>query len=316
MLQAPVITSRLGRGIIDDRHYLSQTQPVGHRLWSDADVVLGVGTRLQPQRMTWGTDPGLKIVRIDIDPTQMHRLGAPAVGLVCDAQDGLIELIKALETTNRKRSSREEELSRLRATVMAEIDSKLGPQMAFVKALREALPENGIVVDELTQVSYVARSTFPIYEPRTFIASGYQGTLGAGFPTALGAKVACPERPVLSLNGDGGFMYNVQELSSAAQHGIDVVAVVFNDGAYGNVKRMQEDLYGGRVIASDLRNPDFVKLAESFGLHGVRAEGPNALRAAVEEAFARAGTTLIDVPVGKMPEPWDVAIPMSRARPR
>ena len=316
MLQAPVVTSRRGRGVVDDRHYLSQTVPVGHRLWAQADVVLGVGTRLQPHRMAWGTDPGLKIVRIDLDPTQMQRLGPPDVGVVCDAADGLRALADALETTNRKRPSRARALETLRSAVMAELDSKLGPQMAFVKALRKALPENGILVDELTQVSYVARSAFPIYAPRTFLGSGYQGTLGAGFPTALGAKVACPDCPVLSLNGDGGFMYNVQELSSAAYHGIDVVTVVFSDGAYGNVKRMQEDLYGGRVIASEFRNPDFVKLAESFGVHGVRAEGPGELEAAVGEAFARSGTTLIDVPVGKMPEPWGLAIPTSRARPR
>ena len=128
--------------------------------------------------------------------------------------------------------------------------------MGFLRVLREALPEDGIYVEELTQVSYVGRAMFPVYQPRTFLSSGYQGTLGAGFPMALGAKVAHPEKPVLSVNGDGGFMFNVQELSTAAMHGIDVVAVVFNDGAYGNVKRMQEDLYDGKVVGTELRNPD------------------------------------------------------------
>ena len=316
MLQAPVVTSRMGRGIVDDRHYLSHTQAVGHRLWAEADVVLGVGTRMQQHLMVWGTDSDLSIVRIDLDPTQMHRLGRPAVGVVSDARTGLRGLIGALESTNRKRESRQEELTALRAAVMAELDSKLAVQMAFVKALRNALPEEGIFVDELTQVSYVARSTFPVYAPRTFIGSGYQGTLGSGFPTALGAKVARPDLPVLSVNGDGGFMYNVQELSSAAQHGIDVVAVVFSDGAFGNVKRMQEDDYGGRVIASELRNPDFVKLAESFGVHGVQVESPGELQAAVEAGFARSGTTLIDVPVGKMVDPFGISTPTTRARPR
>ena len=314
MLQAPVVTSRMGRGIVDDRHYLSHTQSVGHRLWADADVVLGVGTRMQQHRMTWGTDPDLQIVRLDLDPTQMHRLAPPTVGVVCDARDGLRGLIGALETTNRKRESREEELTALRAAVMSELDSKLAVQVGFVKALRAALPEEGIFVDELTQVSYVARSTFPVYAPRTFLASGYQGTLGSGFPTALGAKVARPDVPVLSVNGDGGFMYNVQELSSAVLHGIDVVAVVFSDNAFGNVKRMQEDNYGGRVIGSDLRNPDFVKLGESFGVHAVRTKTPEGLRKAVEAGFARSGATLIEVPVGKMVDPWGVSNPISRSR--
>ena len=109
-------------------------------------------------------------------------------------------------------------------------------------------------------------------------------------------------------------MFNVQELATAAQHGIDIISVVFNDGAYGNVRRMQEDLHGGRVIATDLKNPDFVSLAESFGVSGVRAESPEMLRSAIEDALSRSGTTLIEVPVGKMPEPFGVTIPTSRAR--
>ncbi|NKC11847.1 MAG: hypothetical protein GKR94_06485 [Gammaproteobacteria bacterium] len=314
LLQAPVITGRLGRGIVSDKHYLSMDQPMGHKLWRDTDAVLAVGTRLQQHRQVWGTDDALKVVRIDLDPTQMVRIDVPEVGIVADAADGLAALADALEEVNRSRPSREEELTAFKAGVCAHIEAKLGPQCAFIKAMREALPEDGIYVDELTQVSYVARSMFPVYAPRTFIASGYQGTLGSGFPTALGVKVANPDKAVLSVNGDGGFMFNVQELSSAVQHGIDIVAVVFNDGAYGNVKRMQEDLYGGRVIATALRNPDFVKLAESFGVHGVRAEGPGELRKALDEAFARNATTLIDVPVGKMPEPWGVSQPMARSR--
>ncbi|MCP5149574.1 MAG: hypothetical protein H6983_22575 [Ectothiorhodospiraceae bacterium] len=315
MLQAPVVAHRLGRGVVSDRHYLSHTQPVGHRLWADADAVLAVGTRLQQHRMTWGTDANLQIVRIDLEPTQMYRLGRPAVGIVADAAPALAALADALETVNRKRPSRKDELEGLKAAVMADLASRLGPQCAFIDALRAALPEDGFFVDELTQVGYVARSVFPVYRPRSYVSTGYQGTLGAGFATALGVKVANPDRAVLSISGDGGFMFNVQELASAVQHGIDVVAVVFDDGAYGNVRRMQEDLYGGRVIASDLRNPDFVKLAESFGAHGTRVETPAALRTAVERALARPGTTLIHVPVGKLPDPWGVSQPMSRARP-
>jgi acetolactate synthase-1/2/3 large subunit len=176
------------------------------------------------------------------------------------------------------------------------------------------LPEDGIFVDELTQIGYVSRALFPVYRPRSFLSTGYQGTLGAGFPMALGAKVALPDKPVLSVNGDGGFMFNVQELASAVQHGIDVVAVVFNDGAYGNVKRMQEDDYQGRVIASELRNPDFMRLAESFGVSAARVETPESLRSEVENAFGRSGTTLIEVPIGKVPDPWGVSLPRTKTR--
>ncbi|MEM7406463.1 MAG: thiamine pyrophosphate-dependent enzyme [Pseudomonadota bacterium] len=314
MLQAPVVTGRLGRGVVSDAHYLSQPQPMGHRLWKDVDVVLAVGTRFQQYRQVWGVDDDIKVVRIDLNPTQMHRISTPDVGLVADAADALTALADALESTNRKRESREAELTALNQAVRAEIEQKLAPQVAFIKAIRAALPDDGIYCDELTQVSYVARSMLPVYEPRTFIASGYQGTLGSGYPTALGAKVAMPDRPVLSVSGDGGFMFNVQELSSAAQHGINAVAVVFNDGAYGNVRRMQEDLHGGRVIATGLKNPDFVKLAESFDVAGVRADSPAALQRALEEAFQRTGPTLIDVPIGKVPEPFGVSMPMARGR--
>ena len=143
---------------------------------------------------------------------------------------------------------------------------KLAPQIAYLEAIRKALPEDGILVDELTQMGYAARLAYPTYKPRTFLSPGYQGTLGWGYATSLGAKVAKPDTPVVSISGDGGFLFTAMEMATAAQHGIGVVAVVFSDGAYGNVKRIQQQAFNNRTIASDLRNPDFVKLAESFGL--------------------------------------------------
>jgi len=314
MLQAPVVSHRMGRGVVSDHHYLSQTLPVGHKLWPDVDVVLVVGSRAQQQLQVWGTDKDLKVVRIDIDPSQMVRYGRPAVGIVADAGKALASLIPALGKENSKRASRQEELSELKASIISDLSAKLTPQSQYIEALRDALPEDGIFVDELTQIGYVSRALFPVYRPRSFLSSGYQGTLGSGFPAALGAKVANPDRPVLSINGDGGFMFNVQELATAVMHGIDVVTVVFNDGAYGNVKRMQEDDYGGRVIASELRNPDFVRLGESFGVHAARAETPKNLRTEVEKAFGRNGASLIEVPIGKVPDPWGVSLPRAKVR--
>jgi acetolactate synthase-1/2/3 large subunit len=202
----------------------------------------------------------------------------------------------------------------LKASTFSDLRDKLTPQARYIEAIRDALPENGIFVDELTQIGYVSRALLPIYRPRSFLSSGYQGTLGSGFPSALGAKVANPDTPVLSINGDGGFMFNVQELASAVQHGIDVVTVVFNDGAYGNVKRMQEDDYGGRVIASELHNPDFVRLAESFGVSAARTDTPEGLRGELEKAFGRTGPSLIEIPIGKLPDPWGVSLPRAKVR--
>ena len=167
----------------------------------------------------------------------------------------------------------------------------------------------------MTQVGYVGRLGFPVYQPRTYIHSGYQGTLGFSYATALGAKVARPDRPVVSISGDGGFMYNVQELSTAALHGIDVVAIVFADGAYGNVRRMQKNDYGNKLIAVDLLNPNFPKMADSYGIAGVRATSPDELRRELAAALKRKGPSLIEVPVGEMPDPWRTLI-MPRVRGR
>ena len=315
LLQAPVIAHRMGRGVLDDRHPLSVTQPAGARLWKHADAVLVVGSRFQQYRMAWGA-AGLATVRIDLDPTQMHRLGRPDVAIVADTELALEALAVALERYIGKRASRTDEMDGMKAAARREMQARAGDQIEFLDALRAALPTDGIFVDELTQVGYVAQSAFPVHAPRTFITSGYQGTLGAGFPIALGVQVAYPDRPVLSVNGDGGFMFNAQELSTAVQQGLGVVAVVFDDGAYGNVKRMQEDQYGGRVIATELHNPDFVKLAESFGAIGVSVETPSALHDAVAGAWGRATPTVVRVAVGKFPDPFGTVLPTRAVRPR
>ena len=314
-LQAPVIAHRMGRGILDDRHPLSVTQPAGARLWKRTDAVLAVGTRFRHYRAAWGA-AGLPVVRVDIDPAQMHRLGRPTVPIVADARLALEALGAALGRLVGTRASRSDEIEEVKAAAHREMLAVAGAQIEFLDALRAALPEDGIFVDEMTQMGYVAQSAFPVHAPRTFLSSGYQGTLGAGFPTALGAQVACPDRAVLSINGDGGFMFNAQELSTAVQQGLGVVAVVFEDGAYGNVKRMQEDLYDGRVIASELRNPDFVRLAESFGAAAVRADTPDALRDAVVAAWGRRVPTVVSVRVGRFPDPFDTVLPTKALRPR
>src|SRR5215468_4867744 len=191
--------------------------------------------------------------------------------------------------------------------------AKLGPQLAFLEAIRAELPEDGIYVDEVTQIGFVARLAFPVYSPRTFLSPGYQDNLGWGYATALGVQHARPDVPVLSINGDGGFLYTSNELATAIRHRIPLVAVVFVDGAFGNVRRIQQEQFGDRLIASDLANPDFVKYAESFGAAGCRARGPDELRVALREAFARREPSLIEVPVGSLPSPWEF-IHMPRVR--
>ncbi|HVV61245.1 MAG TPA: thiamine pyrophosphate-dependent enzyme [Pseudolabrys sp.] len=311
VLQAPVLGYRRGRGVLDSRNPFSVTLPLGHELWGQADAVLAVGTRLHIPQSVWGA-AGLKIVRIDSDPEEAARSRKPAVALVGDAAPILRRLIDVLPSFNQKRASRREEMVERQRALRARL-AKLAPQLAFLDVIRAELPEDGIYVDEVTQIGFAARLAFPVYKPRTFLSPGYQDNLGWGFATALGVQHARPEVPVVSINGDGGFLYTANELATAMRHRIPLVAIVFADGAFGNVRRIQEEDYGNRLIACDLANPDFVKYAESFGAAGRRARTPDELGAALRLAFARREPTVIEVPVGPMPSPWEF-IMMPRVR--
>ena len=308
-LQAPVVAYQNGRGTLDERHYLAHTSTGGAILWRTCDVAIAIGSRLQGERMTWGMDDDIKVVHIDIDPTEINRVMKPDVGIVADAAEATGLLINALSKHNIKRPSREEEMLNVKAQAAEIMEAKAGPQMTWLRALRDVLPEDGLFVDEFTQVGYVSRVGFPVYKPRHIVTPGYQGTLGYGYATSLGVKVAHPDKAVLSINGDGGFMFTMNEIATAVHHGINLVAVVFADGAYGNVMRMQKDLYDNKVIASQFTNPDFVKLAESFGALGLRADTPDALRGAIESGFSANQPTIIEVPVGVFPEPFDLIRP-------
>jgi acetolactate synthase-1/2/3 large subunit len=309
-LHAPVVMSSNGRGALSDRHPLALNAVAGRRLLPDADAILAVGTRFVQPALTWGLPAGATTIRLDADPAEIERNLRPDIGIVGDAKPGLARLLESVDGVRGRRSSREGELRALKEEV-ADLLYEVQPQAAFAEVIRAALPDDGILVNEMTQVGYFSNLGFPVYEPRTFITPGYQGTLGYGFATALGAQAGHPDRKVVSINGDGGFMYNVQELSTAKRHGLGVVAVVFNDGAFGNVKRIQQQSFDGRTIASDLLNPDFVKLAESFGIAGLRAHGPDELEGALREALAGDGPALIEVPVGEMPSMWHLLTPSS-----
>jgi acetolactate synthase-1/2/3 large subunit len=306
-IDAPVVAFRSGRGIVSNAHELGLTMAAAYRLWPKTDLMIGIGTRLElPTMSRWPFRPqGLKSVRIDIDPAEMRRY-PPDVGIVADAKAGTTELLSAVKKIGYiKISGRRAAIREASAAALREIQ-KIQPQMAYLNILREVLPANAIVTDELSQVGFTSWYGFPIYEPRTFISSGYQGTLGSGFPTALGAKVAHPTRPVVAITGDGGFMFGVQELATAVQFNIGVVVLVFNNNAYGNVRRDQREHFEGRLVASDLVNPDFVKLAESFGVGAVRVTAPDHFRPALEKALADGGPYLIDIEVPRDSEvsPW------------
>ena len=315
MLQAPCTTQWGGKGIIDERHYLSQPYSAGHRLWAGADAVLAVGTRLDIPQLQWGLDDELKIIRIDVDPAQVANIAEPEIGIVADAKSALADLAAALERHNIARKSREEELTGLKAATFREYEQNVGPQMQILKVIREELPEDGFLVDEVTQVGYASWYGFPVYRPRHFISSGYQGNLGYGYTTALGVQAAHPGKKVVALGGDGGFMYQATELATAVKYGLNLVNIVFNNHSYGNVRRAQEEEFEGNVIGSDLTNPDFVRFAESFGAPGLRVETTGQLRKALRQAFRETGPVLIEMPSDGMPSPWPyILMPRNRGK--
>ncbi len=313
MLQAPVLSYRRGRGVLDDRDPLSVNLPLGHELWAEADVVLAVGTHLHTPLQQWGIDRDLAIIRIDADAEEPARVRKPAVALIGLTKPILRRLLDVLPAHNARRPSRTAELQERQAGMRKRLE-KLAPQLAYLAAIRAELPEDGIFVDEVTQVGFASRLAFPVYRPRSYISPGYQDNLGYGFATALGVQDARRDVPVLAISGDGGFMFTASELATAMRHGIPLVTIVFSDGAFGNVRRTQQERYGNRIIACELANPDFVAFGKSFGAESVRAKDPDELRGALRRAFAhRDGPTIIEVPVGAMPSPWEF-IHMKRVR--
>ncbi|HEX7417455.1 MAG TPA: thiamine pyrophosphate-dependent enzyme, partial [Steroidobacteraceae bacterium] len=311
-LQAPVVSFRGGRGIVPDDHYLGFNCACGFARWAEADVLVGIGSRLELQWFRWPDQPErLKIVLLDVDPQQMTRLN-PTIAVVGDAQLATADLLAAVQRLAAPRASRADEWMAVKARV-AERTQVVQPQLAYLAAIRDVLPRDGFFVEEISQVGFASHFGFPIYEPRTFVTAGHQGTLGFGFPTALGVKVAFPHRSVVSIVGDGGLMFAIGEFATAVQHGINVVTVLFNNNSYGNVRRDQLRLYQGRTLGAELSNPDFVKLAESFGVHAERVKSPARLRSALERAFAANCPALIEVPVERGAEysPWEFTMPPS-----
>ena len=303
LLEAPVVMSPSGRGTLSDHHPLALTHLGGRRVLPEADVVLAVGSRfVNGHGQQIPLAPGAKLVLLNAQDDHLAGPRAPAVAIHGDARLGLGGLLEQLGGVA-PRPARRAELDAVRAWCDDQC-APIEPQLSWVRALRAAIPEDGILVSDLTQVGYLGRVTYPVYTPRSYLTPGYQGTLGYGFPTALGAKVGRPDRAVVAIAGDGGFGWNLQELSTARQYGIGVVTVVFSDGAYGNVRRTQADTFERRFIGTELANPDFVRLAEAFGVAGARVSSPAQLTGLLREMLAGDEPALIEVPVGEMPSPW------------
>ena len=308
---APVVAFRGGRGIVGDDRALGTNIAAAWHLWPDVDLIIGIGSRLEIPYMRWAgmmtcvrALPGRKLIRIDIDPAEMERLDTDGP-LVADAAAGSRALLAALDAAGYDATS--DSLAIANAKARAEVEIRdVQPQMAYLDAIRDVLPRDGFFVEEVSQMGFTSNFGFPVYEPRTYVSCGFQGTLGFGFPTALGVKVAHPNRAVVSVTGDGGFMFAMPELATAVQYGIALVTIVFDNASFGNVLRDQQTRYDGRTLGAELVNPDFVALARSFGVDAVAVDTPERLRPAFARALDLGAPALIHVrvPRGSETSPW------------
>ena len=301
LLQAPVSTRRMGHGVIDETDPLFVPLGLAHRMWPDVDLVLGIGSRIEFPLLQWGA-PGLDLIQINTDHDELDRHGIGALGIHGDAAEVVPLLVERL--ADLQRPDRRADLGAQRAAFYADI-AVLEPQLSYLAAIRDALPDDAIIVEDVTQLTFVAHFAYQFRHPRTFLSTGFAGTLGSGVAAGIGAKAGAPDRTVVTITGDGGFLFTATELASAVQHHIRAITVVFNDNAFGNVRRIQQERFGvERTIASTLVNPDIVAFAESFGCLGLRAHDPHELGDALRTAMAHDGPVVIEVPVGEVPSPW------------
>jgi acetolactate synthase-1/2/3 large subunit len=302
---APIVTTRNGRGAFDSRHPLVLDPLAIRRVREDADLVISIGTRLGSTDGRQADVGDGRLVIVDLDTRMFVAPRRPDIAVLADAGAFATDLAEAVRSTGRLPADRRVECDALRDWTRDELSS-LEPQHAYLRAIREALPEDGVFVSEYTQVGYVASVSFPVHAAGGFISPGYQGTLGYGFATALGAQVGAGERAVVSVTGDGGFAWTLPEFATAKREGIPLVTVVFNDGHYGNVRRMQRDDWDGRYIASTLTNPDFQTLAAAYGVASTQVHDAAALKDAVTAGVGARRPLLVEAVVGEFPSPWEL----------
>ncbi|HEX2280626.1 MAG TPA: thiamine pyrophosphate-binding protein [Thermomicrobiales bacterium] len=306
-LGAPVVTSLMGKGSIPEDHPFA-VGAFGYRWSADnpsieamngSDLAIVIGTGLGVRTTADGAMPLPKrLIHIDIDAAEIGARYPVELGIVADAAETCRLLLEAVhcgaKPANRWSTS---EVRGIRDKIMSPADERTARYIPYLEALRAGMDRDAIVVNDMTMMAYEGVRYLPMYEPRTFLFPRGFGTLGSAMPTALGAKVGRPDRQVVSVSGDGGFQFTLEELGAAVHHQIPVAIVIFNDGTHSAVKAAQKRTYPGRYIAVDLVNPDYVKIADAYGIEGIRAESPEALTEALTYSKSNEMPVLIDVPI-------------------
>ena len=310
LLMAPVATTFMGKGAIPEIHPLSvgsigmHGNPAANRLMSEADVLLAIGTRFS-DRATANTDSfcsnAVKI-HVDVDAAEIGKNIDVDVPIVGDAKRTLNVLLAALQEKLQKNENTEwrkrlKDVKEKLSPLDSENPKEMKPK-ALISELRKLLPENSIVTTEVGQNQMWSALYFKALKPRTFISSGGLGTMGFGFPASLGAKVACPDRHVVDIAGDGSFLMTENELACSVTENIPVTVIILNNSVLGMVAQWQRMLYNRRYMAVQLgKSPNFVKLAEAYGAQGIRVGSIAEFHAAVKKALKSKITTVIDVPI-------------------
>lgn len=310
-LNAPVITTPEGKGAISDEHSLSLGAAYyffGPGQWAlpQADVVLAVGTRLYvvvPSVLSFTQNQ--KIIQIDVDEEEIGRNAAVHLGITSDARVALKALLEELPGRG-KSTWQAKEMAEIKKKAIDEIEEAAPLQVSVLRTIRKELKDDDILVPGITNTGYWSYLAYPVLQPRTYLTSSYSGNLGYGFPTALGAKAGNPQKQVVVLTGDGGFMYALPELATAVQEKLNVVVLLFVDGAFGASLHDQQNRFKGRVIGTRFHNPDFARMAETFGARGIKLSGPDELGEALRSALSEEKPAVIEIPVPTLPAPFGV----------
>ncbi|MEM4862174.1 MAG: biosynthetic-type acetolactate synthase large subunit [Candidatus Nezhaarchaeales archaeon] len=322
MLSAPVVTSLMGKGSIPEDHPLClgmigmHGKAYANYAVVECDVLLAIGTRFA-DRTTGKFDEfakGAYKIHVDIDLAEINKNVRVDLPIVGDAKEVLRLLIKELKKCKSK--SRDAWLNRIKELRSAfeqgveEQQTALKPS-SVIKLLNKLLePGKSIVTTGVGQNQMWSALHYLARAPRSFITSGGLGTMGFGFPAALGAKVACPDKVVVDIDGDGSFLMTEQDLATSVTEGIPVIVVILNNSSLGMVRQWQHLMYKRRFIAIDLRGvPDFVKLAQAYGAEGVRPGSLEELEKALKEAMKCEVTTVIDVNISPEERVFPMVLP-------
>jgi len=310
-LNAPVITTHQAKGIIPDDHPRSlgtfyYGHGPGYRAMPQADVILAVGSRLHlAPRVSWAFQRHQKLIHIDADPDELGKNWPTQVAIAADARPGLQALLAELGGRTVSEWT-QGEIAAIKDEAYREVKGMAPLQVEVIETLRRELDDDAIVVSGTTDIGYWSHLAFPVLKPRSYLTTSYFATLGYEFPTAIGAKIGNPNRQVVATCGDGGFMYGIPDLATAVQEGVNVVALVFNNSAFGASLADQRSRFEGRVYGTRLHNPDFARLAESFGARGVRLSGPAELADALRSGLRSDGPVVIEVPMPVLDPPFQI----------